>query len=594
MRYTFYLSIAVVTAFSMFGCSGRKIDQPEITKDELHESVEFLASDSLKGRFPGTPEDNILSDWIASQFRQAGLKMLFNDGLQPFEVTVELEAGKGNALGFEGFSGTVGEDIAPFTFSANASHEGEVIFAGYGFDIDGDSLKWHDYEGIDVKGKWVMILRGDPELDNPDSPFATFSDDRNKVMAAEDHGAGGVLLVSGVGFDQKDGLDELRVKKSPVAIPVLQIKRTVANKILEKSGKSIEELEKALNEKRAPLSFATGVTAKGSSEINEKKVKTWNIVGMLEGTDEQLKDEYIVIGAHKDHLGMGGPNTGSRKPDTLAVHNGADDNASGTAVLLELVEKMAWQHDSLRRSVIFVAFGAEEMGLLGSKYFVENPPVELSKIKAMINVDMVGRLRDNNLQVGGTGTSKQSEDILNSIPHDSLNLAFTTEGYGPSDHASFYGKDIPVFFFSTGAHLDYHTPFDDTDSVNFDGLEKIGDYIFGLAWTVANMDSALVFQEAGPKEGVSRSRRRGKGVTLGIMPDFSGTEKRGLRADFVIKGKPAALGGMKDGDIITAINGKPVKNIYDYMYRLSKLKFGQTISVEVLRDGEKKILIIQL
>ncbi len=594
MKYTFYTSLVVVAVFFLNGCSNVKIDQPEITKEELHESVGFLASDSLKGRFPGTPEDKVLSDWIASQFKNAGLKMLFNDGLQPFEVTVELEAGQNNKLEFEGFSGKVGENIAPFTFSANASHEEEVIFVGYGFEIDTDSLKWDDYADIDVNGKWVLILRGDPELDNPESPFAKFSDDRDKVMAAKDHGAGGVLLVSGVGFDQKDGLDELKVKKSPVDIPVLQIKREVADKILEKSGKNIEELEKEINEKRDPVVLETGVTVKGSSEIDEEKVTTWNIVGVVEGHDEKLKDEYIVVGAHKDHLGMGGPNTGSRKPDTVAVHNGADDNASGTALILELAEKLSFQRDSLRRSVIFVAFGAEEMGLLGSKYFVENPPVDLSKIKAMINVDMVGRLRDNNLQAGGTGTSKRSEDILNSIPHDSLNLAFTTEGYGPSDHASFYGKDIPVFFFTTGAHLDYHTPFDDTDSVNFEGLEKIGDYVSKLAWTIANMDSALVFQEAGPKEGVSRSRRRGKGVTLGIMPDFSGNEKRGLRADFVIKGKPAYLGGMQDGDIITAINGKPVKNIYDYMYRLSKLKFGQTISVEVLRGDEKKILIIQL
>ncbi len=598
MRYEYKLAAIFITAAMIFtgGCSKKKIDEPEITQKELHETIGYLASDSLKGRFPGTPEDARLSKYIAGQFEKAGLTLLFDKGLQSFEVTVDISAGPGNALEFEGFTGIPGKDIAPFTFSGKDTLTAEVIFLGYGFDIDTDSLKWNDYSGIDITGKWALILRGDPEPDKIDSPFARYSDDRDKVMTAKDHGAGGVLLVSGVNFDQKDGLTDLKHKKGTVGIPVLHIKRTVANKLLAPSGKTIESLEKLLDKDRKPVVFGTGRSVTGSSEIVEDKVITWNVVALLEGNDPELKNEYILIGAHKDHLGMGGPNTGSRKPDTIAVHNGADDNASGTAAMLEIAEKMSWQKDSLRRSVIFVAFGAEEMGLLGSKYFVDNPPVALSKIKAMINIDMVGRLKkDHTLQIGGTGTSDRAEEILKSLPgQDSLKLVFSPEGYGPSDHASFYGKDIPVFFFSTGAHLDYHTPFDDTDKINFPGLKELSEYIFNLAWTMANMKEDLVFKEAGPKFATSRSGRRGKGVTLGIMPDFAGEVKNGLRADFVIKGRPAALGGMKDGDIIIAIDGKPVSNIYDYMFRLSKLKFGQTITVEVLRNGEKKVLLIQL
>lgn len=598
MNYKYISFITLYTAAIFFtgSCSKKKAGEPEITQKELHETIEYLASDSLKGRYPGTPEDRQLSEYIARQFERAGLKLLFDHGLQPFEVTTDISAGPGNMLAFDNFTGTSGKDIAPFTFSGNDTLTAEVVFAGYGFDIDTDSIKWNDYKGIDVTGKWVLLLRGDPEPDEADSPFARYSDDRDKVMTAKDNGAGGVLLVSGVDYDPKDELTGLTVKKSTVGIPVLHIKRSVADQLLKKAVKTIASLEKSLNGKRKSMSFNTGVSATGSSAIIEDKVTTWNVVALLEGTDPQFSDEYIVIGAHKDHLGMGGPNTGSRKPDTIAVHNGADDNASGTAAMLEIAEKMAWQRDSLRRSVIFVAFGAEEMGLLGSKYFVDHPPVELSKIKAMINIDMVGRLKkDHTLQIGGTGTSDRSEEILKGLPgRDSLKLAFSPEGYGPSDHASFYGKDIPVFFFSTGAHLDYHTPFDDTEKINFKGLKNLSDYIFNLAWTLSNMEENLKFKEAGPKYAPSRSGRRRKGVTLGIMPDFAGVVKDGLRADFVIKGRPAALGGMKDGDIIVAIEGKPVNNIYDYMFRLSKLKFGQTITVEVLRNGEKKVLLIQL
>lgn len=586
----------VIGALLLYNCSGKKIDEPEITQGELHKTIEYLASDSLKGRFPGSSEDAQLSKYIATQFKDAGLTLLFDQGLQKFEVTTDMKAGPDNSLEFEGFKGTMGEDIAPFTFSGNTSLNSDVVFTGYGFDIDTDSLRWNDYSSIDITGKWVLILRGDPELDNMDSPFVPYSDERDKVMVAKDHGAGGVLFVSGVNFDPKDDLTDLKRRKSTVGIPVLHIKRDVADILLKKAGQTVRSLEDALNEEREPIVIETGITVNGSSEIVENKVTTWNVVALLEGSDPELKDEYIVIGAHKDHLGMGGPNSGSRRPDTVAVHNGADDNASGTASVLEIAEKLSWQSDSLRRSIIFVAFGAEEMGLLGSKYFVENPPVDLAKIKAMINIDMVGRLKDDRtLQIGGTGTSERAEEILNDLPgQENLKIVLSPEGYGPSDHASFYGKSIPVFFFSTGAHLDYHTPLDDTDKINFPGLKTVSDYIFNLAWIVANSYEALVYKEAGPKHSTSRSGRRGKGVTLGIMPDFAGEIKTGLRADFVVKGKPADGGGMKNGDIIVAIEGKPVGNIYDYMFRLSKLKFGQTITVEVLRDGEKKVLLIQL
>ncbi|MBN2666786.1 MAG: M20/M25/M40 family metallo-hydrolase, partial [Bacteroidales bacterium] len=379
----------------------------------------------------------------------------------------------------------------------------------------------------------------------------------------------------------------------PVGIPVLRIKRNLADRILSAKGKTTAGLENEINTSHKTIGFATGVTIKAGSEVIVTKSNTRNVVMVLNGEDENLKDEYLIIGGHFDHLGMGG--SSSRAGDTVAVHPGADDNASGVAGFIEIAEKFALTNPRNRRSIIFTGFSGEESGLLGSKYFTENPPVDLSKVNAMINLDMVGRLRDSgSLQVGGIGTSPILKELIVSlVDTNSINLALSEEGSGPSDHSAFYGKDIPVLFFTTGAHLDYHTPSDTWEKLNYQGMASVSDIIFNVAEELANDDNKLAFTEAGPKQEAVRTMRR-QGVTLGIMPDFAGNIKNGLRADLVTPGKPAALGGMKKGDIITAINGKSINNIQDYMYRMGQLKHGETISVEILRNGKNEVLLIQL
>jgi acetylornithine deacetylase/succinyl-diaminopimelate desuccinylase-like protein len=292
---------------------------------------------------------------------------------------------------------------------------------------------------------------------------------------------------------------------------------------------------------------------------------------------------------------MGGPGSGSRALDTIGIHHGADDNASGVAMMLELAEKFAKTKGSHKRSIICLSFSGEEEGLLGSKHFVDDPGINLSKVDAMINMDMVGRLnKTNNLQIGGVGTAIGLKDLVYAKSDTSIiKLTLSEEGYGPSDHSSFYGKNIPVLFYFTGAHMDYHTPTDTWEKINFKGMIEISDLIFNVTKELASENSRLHFKEAGPKAETNRYPRR-KGATLGIMPDFAGVIKNGLRADFVTPGKPAALGGMQKGDIITFINGKQVNNIQDYMFRMGQLKHGQTISVEVLRNDKKVVLVIQL
>jgi Zn-dependent M28 family amino/carboxypeptidase len=316
---------------------------------------------------------------------------------------------------------------------------------------------------------------------------------------------------------------------------------------------------------------------------------------VLPGEDEQLKDEYIIVGAHFDHLGLGGPGSSSMAGDTLAIHHGADDNASGVSLMIELAEKFAMTKGSHKRSIVCIAFGAEELGLLGSKYFAENPGIDLSRVNAMINLDMVGRLQETNtLQVSGIGTAEGLRElVVSETDTNRVKLVFSDEGSGRSDHTSFYGKNIPVLFYFTGAHTDYHKPSDTYDRINYPGMVTISTLIFKVSAKLATSPERLRFREAGPKPETRRITRK-KMITLGIMPDYAGIVKNGLRADEVYPGRPGAMGGMKKGDIITAINGKTVNNIQDYMFRMGQLKYGQMITVEVLRGDEKIVLLIQL
>lgn len=566
-----------------------------VTTGELLNHLKYLSSDSLKGRLTGSAGDSLAADYIKNELASYGFIPLSGDGLQRFKVTDKILIGEKNSMKINNVNYKPEEDFVPFAFSENGSVGSDVVFAGYGFNINTDSLKWNDYDKIDVKGKWVMILRADPESENTRSKFASFGGDRDKTLIVKDLGAAGILLVSGESLDKEDKFEPLIRGDFSVGIPAFRIKRTLADVILSKSKTTLAALEKKLNTSLKPVSFSAGTVLTANSEIVQEKVNTRNVVMILPGEDEKLKNEYIIMGGHFDHLGMGGPGSSSRAVDTLGVHHGADDNASGIAMMLEIAEKFAGTKGSHKRSIICIAFTGEEEGLLGSKYFTDNPEADLSKVDAMVNMDMVGRLKDTkDLQIGGVGTAvglREKAVVL--CDTNLLKLTFTEEGSGPSDYSSFYAKNIPVLFFTTGAHDDYHKPSDTWNKINYKGMVIVSDLIFKLTAELACDTAKLHFKEAGPKTEVSRRYRKG-GVTLGIMPDFAGIVKNGLRADLVTPGKPAANGGMKKGDIIVAIEGKTVNNIQDYMYRLNQLKHGQIISVEVMRNNKKEVLIIQL
>lgn len=562
---------------------------PEIDKNEIKDYINYLASEELAGRKPGTEGDKAAASYIKNKFKEAGLDLRGDEGFQYFEITSDIKLGEKNYLKVEGKSFELLKDYIPLSFSGSKQFKSEVVFVGYGFSIDEDTLKWDDYREVDVKGKWVLALRADPDLDNPHSPYARYSTDRYKVMNALDHGAEGVILVNTSEFDKEDALTKLKPVQGIASsrIPVIQAKREVANEILMASGKNMSELEKQYSEKPTESSFKVISEVEAETEVIPIKANTMNVVGFLEGKSKS--NEYIVVGAHYDHLGMGGST--SRAPDTVAVHYGADDNASGISLLIELAQKAS--KDKPERSILFIAFGAEEMGLLGSRHYVANPLLDKKKAKAMFNLDMVGRLNDEkSLMVGGTGTAIQTDSLL-AVGLDStkFNLVKSPGGTGPSDHSSFYTEGIPVLFFTTGVHDEYHTPRDKAELINFEGAEMLGIEIYNLLKIYGKEGQKLTYQQSGSKQGTNM-RRRMK-VTLGIIPDY-GSDIEGLGVGGVRTGGPADSGGMQKGDIIIGIDGKAITNIYDYMYRLATFSKGQRITVEVLRNEEKKLLIIEL
>ncbi|MFO7670668.1 MAG: M28 family peptidase [Bacteroidales bacterium] len=586
-------SLVLFSLFQLFiSCQSRF--EPEITTPEIKEHITYLASDELAGRYPGSRGDLLLADYITRNYKAAGLKLFERSGLQHFDIVTDIEAGPNNSAAYNGVAMEPGIDFSPISFSDNGSLTASLVFAGFGFSVNQDELKYDDYQSVDPSGKWVMILRGVPGKQEPSSPFINYSEDRGKALQASDLGAAGVILVSGEGFDPNDALEELKGKQHPLSIPVIQVTRNMAERIFSAAGKdSLVILERQISTNVEPASFASSVELSITVDLQPKVLETSNTIAFLEGSDPVLKGEYVIIGAHHDHLGTGGPGSSSRAPDTMAVHYGADDNASGVAGVLEISEYMVIK--SPARSMVFTTFGAEEMGLVGSKYLMENPPVDPSEIQVMINLDMVGRLNEERqLQIGGVGTSPGFAALLDSLNQNyGFSLKYANEGYGPSDHAAFYAKDVPVLFISTGAHAEYHTPSDNASSINMEGAKEVISFTADIAEAFANIKERITFVEAGPKVPGSSRGLRG-GITLGLMPDMNYDGSEGMPVMFVTEGKPAAVGGIQKGDVIIAIEGKSVGNVYDYMSRLGQLKAGMDIVVTVKRGDDKMEILVRI
>ncbi len=581
------IAIASFTAALLIGCGGSayRSHNPTVTAEELKEHVRYLASDSLQGRRAGTPGNVAAAEYVASRLREYGINPAGDAGsyFQKFPFVSGAKPGAANSLTITqagiARSFVYDESFRTLAFSSDTTLTGELVFAGYG--ITDTTQQYDDYSGIDVRGKIVVVLRFSPKGDDPHSPFVLHSPLRAKTFNAREHGAAGVIFVTGPLDAEKPELAPFSFDQgvSSAGIAVMSLTWTALDSVFKADGRSIRTVQEGINAAQRPASFPLAATATLQSSILKIHNESSNVLGVITGSDPALRDEYIVIGAHFDHLGMGGQ--GSLTPDTVAVHHGADDNASGTAALLEIAGHLSSISGSLRRSVLIAGFSGEESGLLGSNYFVNHPTIPLNAMRTMINMDMIGRIRDRQLVVEGVGTSPGFDSLLRSLNGDTtFALTLKPDGFGPSDHAAFYGKDIPVLFFFTNMHSDYHKPSDTWEKINYEGEVGVIRFVLGVLRELDAADKAPSFVKVASQ--APQGDRRPMRVSTGAIPDYAydgaGLKLSGVRAD-----SPAEKAGLLGGDVIVKFSDKTVTSIYDYMYILQELSPGDTVDVQVQR-----------
>lgn len=588
----------VINPLIIFLCFGfvvqffaQAIDSPEITALEIQDHINFLASDELKGRDTGTEGCLEAAKYIENEFKKYGLQPFFDRSyLQEFPFISSIQLTDKNVLNIslpdKELNPVLNEDYITVPFSGDANVDTKLVFAGFG--ISAPNLEYDDYENLDVEGKVVIVLRNHPDLNNPHSEFDKFSPLRKKSSVARDKGAVGIIFVNGYeDFKQGDDLVDFTYDRGGevTCLAIANVKREIVKEIFNSNGMNFKAHYENIVADKKPVSFIfKNSSVKFSTNVEEVETVSWNVAGYLPASYPKFKDEFIVLGAHFDHLGMGGSNS-LYKGDDQQVHNGADDNASGTAGILELAEKFSTINDKLNRNILFVAFSGEELGLLGSSYFVNNMPINANQVATMINMDMIGRLNDEkSLIVHGTGTSTNWKVFLDDINGYGFSLTFNDEGYGPSDHSSFYGKKIPVLFFFTGTHTDYHKPSDDADKINAAGEEEILKYVYDVATFISTLREAPDYLLVEKKD---MGQMPGRKVWVGTIPDFAG-EVDGYKISGVSDGSPAQLGGLQGGDIIIKFGGKKISNIYDFTYAIADFLPGDEVNV-VVKRGEEEI-----
>lgn len=564
---------------------------PEITSEEIQYHINYLASNELEGRMTGTKELYDAAIYLQNEFDRYGLYPLFEGSfLQEFPFMAGIELGDNLVLKIHsGRSQTdlkINLDFIPLSFTDNLSISGNLVFAGYG--ISASDLSYDDYENLDVKDKIVIVLRNHPEKKNPHSQFERYSSLRYKTTTARDKGAIGIIVINDY-EKESDDLIELKYDNasSITGIVAVNTKRDYIEKLFANENKSLKELVESIDNSLTPSSFIfKSAKIEADVEIRRIEKSSWNVGAFIPANDPNYSNEYVVIGAHFDHLGWGESNS-LYMGDIPMIHFGADDNASGTTGLLELAEKFMLVKDKLKRNIIFTAFSGEELGLLGSTYLVNNFPVPINEVVTMINMDMIGRLNENNdLIVYGTGTSTNWKDILNNKNSYGFNLTFNDEGFGPSDHAAFYGKQIPVLFFFTGTHTDYHKPSDTPDKINADGQKKLLHFIYDVANEIIQSENKPDYISVERKD---RGRMTTSRVWVGTVPDFAG-EVDGYKLGGVTEGSPADKAGLKAGDIIKSFGNKKISNIYDFTYALGDFVPGDKVEIIALR-GEEEIKV---
>lgn len=540
-------------------------------------AVAYLADDAREGRGIGTQGLRDAADMVQQQLQAAGAEPGFATGWrQTFDVTTEVKRGATTALALDGKPVDAG-DFTPMPFSASKTVSAPIVAAGWGI-VDSET-KLDDYRGKNVKGKVVLVHRfTPPEKELGPSTAARLGDLRYKAFVARGKGAVGMIVVDDGDPSQEeaalpslttDGMADLVSGGQDAGIPVIVVKRSAAAALAK--GRHTAKLTVALEPVRTP---------------------TDNVVGVLRAGAANKLPGAIVIGAHLDHLGMGG-GSNALDPKVKAVHNGADDNASGVAALLEVAAQLGAHKAELQRDVYLVAFSGEEEGDLGSAHFVRNPPTPggstaaQQPIVAMLNMDMVGRMRNNSLHVNGGESAKEWRTIVEPAC-DKARVACTIggSGYGPSDHMAFYVNGVPVLFFFTGNHLDYHTATDDADKINAAGGARVAMIVADVARALAARTDGLTYVKAAPQTVAGDVRRQG--ASLGTVPSYTEDPNQppGVLLSDVVPDGAAQKAGLKGGDRIIQIGTVDIRSVNDLMFVLQAAKPGTDVKITFVRDGK--------
>ena len=544
-----------------------------ITADSVYRHIAVLAADSLEGREVGEPGEEKAARYITSIFEAAGLEPRGDSGsyLQMFEFTKRVDFGPNNRLTLNGQPMVISEDYQPMNHSASMDFTfDQVVNVSYGIVLQDSSH--NDYAGLNVEGKAVLISRYAPESEDngstSDTTFDRYSGLVSKMATALDHGATGVFFYTPETHDDTMiAMSATHVK--PKDIPIIYLRR----RGLEKLGLTLPDPKVA--------------SAEGVTDLIRVRNTGYNVVGYLPGTTDTVS----IVGAHYDHLGWGGPASRYRGEEKR-IHNGADDNGSGSAALLELARHFGAQQAELHSSLLFIAFSGEEVGTLGSGHYVRNWTVDHSKTRLMINMDMIGRLADQEkgLAIMGTGTCPEFKEYFDQKDVGDLKVTFIESGTGPSDHTAFYHDSIPCLAFFTGAHEDFHTPEDDLEKIDAAGIVTVTDLVSDILCYFDNHSGMLSFQRT--KDKGSASRPPSLSVTLGIMPDFI-TEQDGLGVDGVSPDRPADRAGILKGDIIIQMDQRRIGDIYDYMNALGKYRKGDNCEVVIIRGTDTLTLLVE-
>lgn len=611
LRKSAFFATSAVVFVAALVASAATSGTPGFNAERYLDHIKFLASPEMRGRESGSPELEKAAQYIAAQFKSDGLKPL--DGksyLQAFEITTSAKLGRTNRLdivvssdktGQESETLQVSKDFVPFNFSAKGKASGGVVFAGYG--ITAPEYNYDDYAGLDVHGKFVVVLAHEPQEYDEKSVFEgkIYTDHAqyySKAANARKHGAAGVILINDE-VNHQNSADELEpfggtAGPTDAGILFVQVKENVVEPWFRNAGKDLMAAEKGIDTDVKPRSFPLpGLEIRENIDV-ERVVKTvHNVVGYLPGET----DEYLIIGAHYDHLGLGGQF--SLAPSlTGTVHPGADDNASGTAGVIELARHFS-ALPKPKRGIVFMTFAGEELGLLGSGYYANHPELPLDKAVTMINMDMIGRVRDGKLYVGGVATGTTLRKDLDAVsPQVPLHIDYSdNSGYGSSDHTSFTAKQVPVLFFFSGLHADYHKPSDTWDKIDADAAIEVVQLVADVAERI-DTDAepprfVRVEEKVNPHSGVAAGSGSGYGPYFGSIPDFA-EPPRGVRFADITPGSPAAKAGLKAGDILVKFGKDPVQNLYDFTYALRAHKAGDEVEVEVLRNDKSLTAKVQL